>query len=197
MNAPFSLTRAGQLENVHGQLESAGDRLDGQIKQILSDPKVASQKLDPIAPIKTTIADAKTYITQQTGVDVPKYIDALDKLEDTLLTKYAAKGNVVVKYTGNAKMSPAEVSDIKKSVGKNTQWNLDLRDPEFQIKAYVNSVRKQIYGKLADTVESAAPEVGPLNGRYANVIEAQGLLENRIAQEHGTGGWAGAARKGE
>lgn len=197
VNAPRSFSRVGQLENIKGQLDSATDSLDGQIKQILSDPEVASQRLDPIPAIKNTIADAKNYITQQTGVDVPKYIDRLNKLEDSLLTKYDTNGNPVMKYTGNAKMSPADVSDIKKSVGKNTQWNLDKTDPEFQVKAYENGIRKEIYGKLADLIEGAAPEVGPLNARYANAIEAQALLDKQIALEHGSGGWAGAARKGE
>lgn len=197
VNAPRSFTRVGQLENIHGQLEAAGNNLDSQIKGILSDPKVASKKLDPIPAIKNTIEDAKKYVTQQNGLDVPKYIERLNKLEDSLLTKYDTDGNPVFKYTGNAKLSPADVSDIKKSVGKNTQWNLDKTDPEFQVKAYENGVRKEIYGKLADLVEHAAPEVGPLNARYANAIEAQALLEKQIALEHGSGGWAGAARKGE
>jgi hypothetical protein len=42
-----------------------------------------------------------------------------------------------------------------------------------------------------------AREVKALNARYANTIEAQGLLENRTAQEHGTGGYNAALRKSE
>ena len=196
VNVPRSLTLSGQLENIHGQLETAGDSLDSQVKQILSQPKVAAQRQDIVPTIQNIIEDAKKHITQQTGLDTPAYLDQLEKLENSILTKYDTNGNVLGTIQG-ARLSPAEISDVKKSIGKNTQWKLDPRDPQFQLKGYVNSVRKQIYGRLADMVEAVAPEIKPLNSRYANVIEAQGLLENRIAQEHGTGGWAAAARKGE
>jgi hypothetical protein len=202
INAPRSISLAGQLDNVHGQLEAAGERLDSQVKQTLSEPKVAAIKQDIVPTIQNTIEDAKKYITQQTGIDAPAYLDKLNQLESSMLTKYDTDGNVVGTLKG-ARLSPAEISDVKKSIGKNTQWKLDPRDPEFQLKGYVNSIRKQIYGKLADLVESAAETGAPgsnikgLNARYANTIEAQGLLENRIAQEHGTGAYQAAIRKGE
>ncbi len=196
INVPRSLTLAGQLENVHGQLEGAGERLDSQIKQTLSDPKIAAKKQDIVPTIQNAIEAAKQHVIGQTGIDTRAYLNELNKLEESIFTKYDTDGNVIGNVKG-ARLAPAEISDVKKSIGKGTQWNLDPRDPQFQVKAYINSVRRQIYGQLADTVEQAAPEVGKLNSRYANVIEAQGLLENRIAQEHGTGGYNAALRKGE
>jgi hypothetical protein len=196
LNAPKSLTLAGQLENLHGQLETAGENLDSQIKQALSDPKVAAKKQDVVPTIHNTIEAAKQNVVGQTGIDTKAYLEELNKLEDNILTKYDTDGNVIGNVKG-ARLSPAEISDVKKSIGKSTQWKINPTDPQYQIKSYVNNTRRQIYGQLADAVEQAAPEVGALNRRYANVIEAQGLLENRIAQEHGTGGFTAALRKGE
>jgi len=198
LTVPKSLTRAGQFENLHGQLESAGNSLDSQVKQILNDPKVAANKQDVLPLIQQTIADAKQHVTQQTGLDTRAYLSALSDLESNIVNKYDVNGNLVGKI--QSAQSPADISDIKKSLGKNTQWKLDPKDPQFTLKSYVNSVRKSLYGQLVDLVENATPDpkaLQVLNHRYANVIEAQGLLENRIADEHGSGGWNAAARKAE
>jgi hypothetical protein len=193
-----AITYGGQLENLHGQLESATENLNDQIKAALSDPKVAAKKIDIVPTVKDTIANAKKFVAKQTGLDVPKYSQELSKLEDSILTRYDAQGNPTGKVTGT-KLSPAEVADVKKSLGKNTQWNVLPTDPDLQLKSYLNSIRKKIYGQLADSVEQAAPNanVKALNQRLANSIEAQGLLEKRIAYEHGTGGYGAAIRKAE
>jgi hypothetical protein len=193
-----SITLGGQLENLHGQLEIAQDNLSSQLKAALSDPAVAAEKIDIVPTVTDAVADAKKFISKQTGLDVPKYTAELNKLEDSILTRYDSEGNPTGKITGT-KLSPAEVADVKKSLGKNTQWRVLPTDPEIQLKTYLNGVRKRIYGQLADTVEQAAPDanVKELNQRLANSIEAQGLLEKRIAYEHGTGGYAAAARKAE
>ena len=193
-----SITMGGQLENLHGQLESAGENLHTQIQDVLSEPSVASQRLDIVPTVKDTISSAKKFVSQQTGLDVPKYIQELNSLEDSILTRYDTNGNPIGKVTGT-KASPAEVAEIKKSIGKNTQWNVLPTDPELKLKTYLNGVRKQIYGQLADMVEDAAPKsnIHDLNARFANVLEAQGLLQKRIAFEHGTGGYTAAARKAE
>jgi hypothetical protein len=193
-----SVTMAGQLENLHGQLETASDNLSQQINSELSDPAVASKRLDVVPTVKGAIADAKKFISKQTGLDVPSYVKQLNDLEDNILTRYDSNGNPTGKVTGT-KLAPAEVADVKKSIGKNTQWKVSPLDPDIKLKSYLNTVRKQIYGQLADMVESAAPNsnIKELNGRFANVIEAQGLLEKRLALEHGTGGINGAIRKAE
>ena len=193
-----AITYGGQLENLHGQLETATENLNDQIKAALSDPVVASKRIDIVPVVKDAVENAKRYIAKQSGLDVPRYTSELNKLEDSILTRYDAQGNPTGKVTGT-KLSPAEVADVKKSLGKSTQWNVLPTDPDVQIKSYLNSIRKKIYGQLADSVEQAAPNqnVKALNQRLANSIEAQGLLEKRIAYEHGTGGYAAMARKAE
>jgi hypothetical protein len=193
-----SITLGGQLENLHGQLEVAQDSLSSQLKSALSEPSVAAKRIDIVPVVTDAVADAKKFISKQTGLDVPKYTQELNKLEDSILTRYDSEGNPTGKITGT-KLSPAEVADVKKSIGKNTQWRVLPTDPEIQLKTYLNGVRKKIYGQLADTLEQAAPNanVKELNQRLANSIEAQGLLEKRIALEHGTGGYNAAARKAE
>jgi len=60
-----------------------------------------------------------------------------------------------------------------------------------KLAGYVNDVRKQLYGKLNDMVDQAAPTTksGPgvraLNARYSNIIEAERLLRERLAHEEG------------
>jgi hypothetical protein len=193
-----AITVGGQLENLHGQLETAQDNLSSQLKTALSEPSVAAKRIDIVPTVRDAVGDAKKFILKQTGLDVPRYTKALNDLEDSILTRYDDEGNPTGKITGT-KLSPAEVADVKRSLGKNTQWRVLPTDPDIQLKSYLNSVRKKIYGQLADTVEQVAPgaNVHELNQRLANSIEAQGLLEKRIAYEHGTGGYAAAARKAE
>jgi len=193
-----SITFHGQLENLSGQLEHAGDQLNSQIKAELNQPNVAGQKLDVVPTIQNSISDAKKFISQQTGLDVPKYAKALNDLQDTMLNIYDPDGNVIGKRL-NTKLAPAEVADMKRSIGKNTEWRVNYTDPDFKLKTYLNSVRQSIYGQLADAVENAAPKsnIKELNQRWANVIEAQGLLDKRLALEAGSGGMGGALRHGE
>lgn len=193
-----SFSMSGQLENLHGQLETAADNVGQEIRDALSDPAVSAKRIDIVPVVKKSIGDAKAYVSKQTGLDVPKYIDELNKLEDNILTKYDPQGNSLGKVSNTA-MSPQQVAETKTSIGKSTQWNVLPTDPEFKLKTYLNSVRKSIYGQLADTVESAAPDtnIKSLNSRLANIFEAQGLLEKRIALENGTGGFNAALRKGE
>ena len=193
-----SVTFHGQLENLSGQLEQAGDRLNTQIKTELSQSEVATKQIDVVPTIQGAIGDAKKFIAKQTGLDVPKYVEELNKLQDNLLTRYDDEGNSLGKLT-QTKMSPAEVADMKRSIGKNTDWRVNYTDPDFKLKTYLNGVRKRIYGQLADEVENAAPNsnIKELNQRFSNVIEAQGLLDKRLFSEAGTGGLGAALRHGE
>jgi hypothetical protein len=88
---------------------------------------------------------------------------------------------------------------MKRSVGKNTDWRVNYTDPDFKMKTYLNSIRKKIYGQLADTVKNAAPNLNikGLNQRLSNVIEAQGLLDECLALEAGSGGLGAFLRHGE
>jgi hypothetical protein len=192
-----SLTFHGQLENVAGQYQSAITSLSNQMQSILSDPAIAAKRLDIVPIVETAINDAKKSIVDQMGVDHPKYLKALDDLEDQMLMKYRPDGTPIGKMTRTF-VSPAEVARMKTSIGKNTRW-IDKSDPEFALKTYLNEVRKKVYGQFADEVEKAAPlaPVKEINRRLGNAIEAQGLLEKRIALEAGTGAWGAAARHSE
>jgi hypothetical protein len=88
-----SFTFHGQLENLSGQLEAAGDRLSEQIHNELN--KVSDTKLNVVPTIQNAVSSAKKFISQQTGLDVPKYIDELNKLQKNLLTRYDEEGNPV------------------------------------------------------------------------------------------------------
>ncbi len=70
-------------------------------------------------------------------MDTKAYLNELNKLEESIFTKYDTDGNVIGNVKG-ARLSPAEISDVKKSIGKSTQWNLDPKDPQYQVKGYIN-----------------------------------------------------------
>lgn len=192
-----SVTFHGQLENLSDQLDTAAAKLSGQLDDILSQPDVASKRLNVVPVIKQAVNDARANVASQTGLDTPKYLKALNGLEDNLLDRYDAQGNSLGRLT-STRLSPAETSDVKTSIGRNTDW-VTKADDEYKLKTFLNGVRRRVYGKLADMVEASAPDanVKQLNMRLANVLEAKGLLDKRIAVEAGTGKMGAFLRHGE
>ena len=179
---PLNPTLQGQLENLQDQFTRASNGIDQQVRQKLQDPNVAAKTIDASAHIKQGIVDAKNKLSQQQGVaDRAKMIRGLDDLQDELLNKFAASGQVVGTID-RTPLAPVEVSDLKKAIGRSTEW-VAKTDPEYTYKNFVNGTKKAIYGKLNDAIEQVAPGTKDLNARWANVIEAQRLLENRLIKE--------------
>ena len=179
---PLNLTLQGQLENLQDQFSVATDNLDNQVRTKLQDATVAGKALDPASTIKQTIQDAKNNLANQQGLaNRQQMISDLDSLKTELLSKYDSQGKVIGTIDGKT-LTPIEVNELKKGVGKSTEWVSSL-DPEFARKNFVNGIKRQVYGQLSDMVDQAAPGTKDLNARYSNAIEVEGLLKKRLLKE--------------
>jgi hypothetical protein len=161
--------------------QSVGDamnKLDGTVKAKLSDPAVANQKIDVAKIANGAVDDALKELQGRQGVTNRKgIVEALNNLRPGM---HDADGNLIARISRN-EASPTAAQEYKKNIGKSTKWNGLGADPE--IAEFVNNTRKAIYGRLNDAVEQVAPGTKALNMRFANAIEANRLLEQRITRE--------------
>jgi hypothetical protein len=173
------------IENLRNQISNAGDALDQQVRDGLTDPVVAAKKLRPDVVVDQTISDALNNLANEKGLrNRQGVIDAINTLRNDVMFKHDSTGTVTGSIR-NMDLSPLEVSELKKSIGKSAKWDVKPGSVDPEIAGYVNDVRKQLYGKLNDMVDQAAPGTRKLNARYANVIEAERLLRERLAREEG------------
>lgn len=187
IDEPIKITTS--LDNLAKQFDTAEDSLHTELRDALTDPAVAAQKIDVVPVIDGLIKQAKDKLANQKGLaNRQGVIDAIDTVRNDIMNKYDSKGNVTGTWT-KTKLSPLEVNEIKRSVGKNTKWDTIPGSVDPEISQYVNDVRKSIYGRLNDIVDSAAEQAKPgsnikgLNARFGNLLEAQRLLAKRIASE--------------
>lgn len=177
------------LDNLKEQLDTAGQNLSKQVRSVLQDPKVAAQKIRADQIIDGAITNSLNDLTKQSGLrNRQAVIDAIHTLRNDMINRYDSSGKMVGSIR-NMDLTPAEVSEIKTSVGKSTKWDQIPGSVDPEIQSFVNNTRKSVYAQLNNAIESAAQKgtqgtsVKALNSRLSNVIEAQGLLDKRLAQE--------------
>lgn len=189
IDEPIKMTTS--LDSLAKQFDTAEDSIHQQLRDKLSDPAVAANKIDVVPEIDKIINKAKSELANEKGLaNRQGVIKAIDTVRDDILNKYDSGGNVVGSWT-KTRLSPLEVNEIKRSVGKNTKWDTIPGSVDPEIQQYVNDVRKAVYGRLNDIVDESVSKtpgqagvgVKALNARYANAIEASRLLSKRIAQE--------------
>jgi hypothetical protein len=64
--------------------------------------------------------------------------------------------------------APLEANTIKQEIGQSTNWAGRERVGEL-----VDPIKKQVYGQLKDSVNTAAPGAADLNERLTNLLAAQ------------------------
>jgi hypothetical protein len=175
------------LDNLKAQVENSQQNIDKQVRQVLTDPAVAHRTINPVQIIDQKLGEAKAALANESGLqNRANVINALNAVRDDIVHEYDQDGNMVGHKSGPRTL--AESNDIKKSIGRNTRWNAD---PE--LNQYVNDFRKSAYGGVNDAIEAEVQKAKPgnpmvqsvknLNRRYANSIEFQRLLEDRITKE--------------
>jgi len=173
------------IENLQTQISNAGDVVDRQVRDGLTDPTVAAKKLRPDLVIDQTISDALNNLSNEKGLrNRQGVIDAIQTLRNDVMFRHDSTGTIVGSLR-NMDLCAREVSELKKSNDKSTKWDVKPGSVDPEIAGYVNDVRKQLYGKLNDMVDQAAPGTKNLNARYGNIIEAERLLRERLAKEEG------------
>lgn len=77
--------------------------------------------------------------------------------------------------TGNPRgpLTPNQAKELKTIIGENTYWSGEAYEKP------LNTAKAQTYGRTAGRIENLVPEVGPLNERYANLLEAEKIAERR------------------
>lgn len=178
------------LENLQKQVEDSQTNLGNQVRQVLTDPSVAQRTVNAAQVVDTKMNEVLNKIADEKGLQNRQgVIDAIKQIRKDIVGIHDADGNMVGMTTGPRTL--VEANEMKKSVGRNTRWN---NDPE--ISQYANDFRKGAYGALNDAVEnevqSAAKNnpnnplvqsVKALNQRYANSIEFERLLKDRVVKE--------------
>lgn len=172
------------IPRVMDNLNQAGERLHDAIDDHLSQAKIAAKTVNVKAPLNQIFRDALDDVAQQSGLrNRAGVVSAIKTLEDDVMNEHDVDGNVTRAMPMG--VSPSDVNDLKRSVGKSTKWDTIPGSVDPEISGYVNDIRKKLYGTLNDLVEQAAPGTKALNARYANVIESSRLIATRLAREEG------------
>lgn len=157
------------------KIEQSTANISSQTDQLLASPQNAAKTVDLSQAINKPIQDA---IAQAAKTGSTSTIKQLQELQQGLTQNYdVATGQ----FTGpkNLQLDPLAATEVKRDVGGISNWRADA-DP------VVNTVKKQIYGNVRSAIEAQVPEVGPLNKRWADLIEANKALANTeaLAQKH-------------
>jgi len=120
-------------------------------------------------PIDREIASAMSGRVANKG-----YLNALLDLRDSIthdLTAEGARGN-----PKNLVMSPADVLDFKRQIGKITRWT-----PENSaVYGELNGLKREIYHNLDTTLDQVAPGTEGLNSRMSDLISASEAIDRKI-----------------
>jgi len=172
------------IENLQNQIGDIQHDVAQQVRNELGDPAVNKPSINTHQVIDDAVTEELQALTNESGLkNRPAVIDAIKKLRDDVVNQHDADGNVVGSLK-NQMQTPLEADAVKRSIGKNTRWEAD---PE--LEQYANSARKRMYGKLNDAIEGQVGKAKPgtsikgLNGRYANLIEAERLIRERLRKE--------------
>ena len=172
------------IENLQNQIVDIQHDVAQQVRNELGDPAVNKPSINTHQVIDDAVNEELQALTKESGLkNRPAVIDAIKKLRDDVVNQHDADGNVVGSLK-NQMQTPLEADAVKRSIGKNTRWEAD---PE--LEQYANSARKRMYGKLNDAIEGQVGKAKPgtsikgLNARYANLIEAERLIRERLRKE--------------
>jgi hypothetical protein len=175
------------VENLKDQIVTIQNRVAQQVRSELSDPAVSQPTINTTQIIDDAINQQLQSLTKESGLkNRQAVVDAVKKVRDDVVHQYDADGNMVGSLR-NQMQTPLEVDAVKRSIGRNTRWEAD---PE--LEQYANSARKAMYGSLNDAIETTVDRAKPgtsvkaLNARYANLIEAERLIRERLRKEEGT-----------
>jgi hypothetical protein len=179
------------VKNLAEQLQTAGDDLHSSVQSVLNSGPVSQVKIDVVPGLNRIVNDFLNDMVGRPGMrNRQAVVEAVQKLKTDLTTMSDPQTGRPVPGSQLARdLSPAEVNELKKSVGDNVQWDKVPGSTDPVIVEKVNNLRKNIYAYLNEAIEHYVKSVSPetsvkeLNARYANVIEAKRLLAKRIASE--------------
>ena len=164
--------------DVQKALKDAGDNIAVEAHGLLSQSPNANAKIPVTQNIHKIFDDALDEVSKKSGLNNRQgLIDDLENLREEMTQNFDAKGN----STGQkGPMTPAEITKLKTNVGRGTKWD-PTKNQEAQ--QFLNNTRKKVYSYLDSEVDKAVPAMKDLNARWANQIEAEGLIGKRVAQE--------------
>ena len=164
--------------DVAKSIEEAGDNIKAEALGTLSSSPNAQTRISVAPQIHQIFDDALDEVSKKSGLPDRKGLIAdLDNLRSEMTENFDARGN----STGTkGPMSPQDITKLKTNVGRGTKWDL-TKNAESQ--QFLNNVRKRVYAYLDSEVDKAVPQMEQINARWANQIEAEQLVQRRVAQE--------------
>lgn len=151
------VTVSGLRDGVAKRMNEIGQVMD----QTLQSAPGRNQIIDTEPIIDQAAADAKDSPLAKLN---PELSDRIDALADNLKTKF-----------GDLQKNPMEATQFKRDIGDAAKWTGQLFDNE------ANQFLVQVYRGIKDEVNTAVPDVQPLNERYADLLSAKSALDRRIA----------------
>lgn len=121
--------------------------------------------LDQLKPLNTAINKAA-------GLNDQALVDRLNEAKTAITNNLAidpSTGKIQVQYARDlSKLTLQEATEVKRIVGEKTNFTNNPSADKF-----TNNALLQVYGGIRKQIENVAPEVAPLNQRYADLKAAQ------------------------
>lgn len=165
------------IEDLGQKVNQKLDELHGQLKSAVGAQTVPIDTSQlALAPIDQSINKAMT------GKVANKPLaDSLMTLRDSIthdLTMNPTTGAIGRGSPKNLTMTPSDVLDFKREVGRLTRWTPE-NAAHFDA---LTDVKRQIYGNLDKAVDAVAPGTEELNNRMSNLLSANSAIERKIPQ---------------
>jgi hypothetical protein len=182
MDEDIPLKGFTSYKDIAGALEDANTRIAGEARAVISQSPGANRALPVVPSVDHIFDQAEQAVQHSSGWNDRKGLLAdLRDLQNEATGTFDKDGN----YIGpKGPMTPAEITKLKTDIGRGTKWNI-AKDEKQQ--TFVNNVRKQLYSYLDSSVDAAVPGMDKINERWANLIEAEGLIKKRVAQDEAAG----------
>lgn len=168
-------TKSGLLDSISSRLGETGKQIDFQ----LSDPAVNKPVVDVTNSVIDPINEMEAAAIKGKNLDLA---DRLSDLRNRLTHDFARDPSGKLIPTGTTKLSgltPLEANALKQNIGEMAKWT---GKPEID---ELSPAIHQIYGRINNAIEDAAPGIKATNKRYAELKSAQESLDHSIRLQKG------------
>jgi hypothetical protein len=198
------------LQELWNNLDQIGAKYDSQLRNILHQAR--GMYIDIVPAVNQIIDKAKDTLNSMRPLkNRDSLVAQIETIRNEMLNLHNPQTGQTVGRVVATRLSPEEVLDLRRKVGKTIGWDFSETDPA--VKEFVNNVGKELYARLNNLIElnvqrglvnvgratqNAFETVKDLNKRYSENIEARRLLAKRIfAEEKGDVGLNNLLKKSE
>lgn len=163
------------LNQITDKLADQGNKINFQ----LSDPAVNKPVVDVTNAVIDPLNEMETAAIKGKNLDLA---DRVADLRNRLTHDFARDPSGKLVPTGTTKLSgltPMEANAMKQDIGEMARWTGKPEVDELSPAVH------EIYGRINDQIEQAAPGIKDINKRYGELKSAQDSLDNSIRLHKG------------